>query len=282
MRFLISLILFVSFSTFGAAGTGSPQAANVCLAGPTTGAASVPTFRALVVADLPTVTAAKGGTGVANGASSTLTLPNAATTITTGGTIALGGFTVTVPATGTTALIGTANVFTAQQTFGTTTPKNTTQNLTAGTLTATNQSEMRVVIQRYDWTNAMVTALGAVTTGNVAVCTLPAKTVIKNAFVVITGQGATVTTLTVSLGTNSTTYDDLIVASNAKATANTVYGDAKAERGTALYDGTTILNFLPSFTGTTVVNVQFISTGGNLSTVTASTGTVYLETYILP
>lgn len=62
-----------------------------------------------------TLPAANGGTGVANGASCSLTLPNAATTITTGGTIALGGFTLTVPATGTTALLGTTNVFSIVQ-----------------------------------------------------------------------------------------------------------------------------------------------------------------------
>ena len=56
--------------------------------------------------------ASLGGTGVANGAGCTLTLPNAATTITVGGTIALGGFTLTVPATGTVALLNQANSFT--------------------------------------------------------------------------------------------------------------------------------------------------------------------------
>lgn len=283
MRFLIFSLILVCNSVFAlAAGTGSPQTANTVFAGPASAGPTVPTFRALVVADLPTVTAAKGGTGVANGASCTLTLPNAATTITTGGTIALGGFTLTVPATGTTALTGTSNTFTAQQIFTTTTPTNTTQNLTAGTMTASNQSEMRTVIHKYSWTNAMVTALGATTTGNVAVCTLPAKTVVKNAYVVIVTSGATVTTLTVSVGTNSTTYDNFVLAGNAKAGANTVYGDAKAELGTALYDATTILNYMGSFTGTTLVNAQFISTGGNLSTVTTSTGSIYLETYTLP
>jgi len=48
--------------------------------------------------------ASLGGTGVAGGAGCTLTLPNAATTITVGGTIALGGFTLTIPATGTAAI----------------------------------------------------------------------------------------------------------------------------------------------------------------------------------
>ena len=55
-----------------------------------------------------------GGTGIANAAGSTLTL-GAAATITGGGTVALGGFTLTVPATGTAALLATANVFTAGQ-----------------------------------------------------------------------------------------------------------------------------------------------------------------------
>lgn len=40
------------------------QNANLVLAGPTTGAAAQPAFRALVAADLPLVTLAKGGTGV--------------------------------------------------------------------------------------------------------------------------------------------------------------------------------------------------------------------------
>lgn len=39
------------------------ETANLVFAGPTTGSPDVPAFRALVVADLPTVTAAKGGTG---------------------------------------------------------------------------------------------------------------------------------------------------------------------------------------------------------------------------
>lgn len=58
-----------------------------------------------------------GGTGIANAAGSTLTL-GAATSITGGGTVALGGFTLSVPATGTAALLGVANVFTVKQTIG--------------------------------------------------------------------------------------------------------------------------------------------------------------------
>jgi hypothetical protein len=39
------------------------QSANTVFAGPTTGAAAAPTFRALDIADIPTITAVKGGTG---------------------------------------------------------------------------------------------------------------------------------------------------------------------------------------------------------------------------
>lgn len=148
--------------------------------------------------------------------------------------------------------------------------------LTAGTMTQTNTAEVRTIISRYDWTNAMVTALPT-TAGDIAVCTLPAKTIVTNAYVVITGAAAGPATVTVALGRTGATYIDYIVASDAKAAANTVYGDASAERGTNLtgYD-------LPSFTGTTVVNAHFISTGANLSTVTGSSGSVYLETMVLP
>jgi hypothetical protein len=46
----------------------------------------------------------------------------AGTTISGGGTLALGGFTLTVPATGTAALRGVANTFSAIQTISDTTP----------------------------------------------------------------------------------------------------------------------------------------------------------------
>lgn len=80
------------------------------------------------------VPSANGGTGVANAG----TLTNASnTTITGGGTLGLGGFTLTAPATGTAALLATANVFTIPQTVqGSTNARqlivkaNSTQSLT--------------------------------------------------------------------------------------------------------------------------------------------------------
>lgn len=43
--------------------TLATQAANLIFAGPTTGSAAAPTFRSIVLADLPNITLAKGGTG---------------------------------------------------------------------------------------------------------------------------------------------------------------------------------------------------------------------------
>jgi hypothetical protein len=131
------------------------------------------------------------------------------------------------------------------------------------------------------WTNAMVVnscaTPCAATLGNVSVATLPAKTRVKNAYLVIDSQCADTTTLTVSVGRTGAGYIDYIVASDAKVAANTVYGDAAVERGTNLtgYD-------LPSFTGTTTVYAQFNSTGANLSAVTSCTGHINIETELEP
>lgn len=56
------------------------------------------------------IPATSGGTGIANGTSATLTLPNVALTL-----AAAGVYTLTIPATGTAALLNAANVFTAGQ-----------------------------------------------------------------------------------------------------------------------------------------------------------------------
>lgn len=151
------------------------------------------------------------------------------------------------------------------------------QGMTAGTMTVTNSANVRTVIHRFDWTNAMVTALGATTAGDVSVCVLPAKTVVRNVYVVIDTPDTSTNALTVAVGRVSATYIDYIVASDAKAAANTVYGDASAERGTNLTDYD-----LPSVAGTTTINAHFIKTTTNLNTVTGSTGHVYVETEVLP
>ncbi len=149
--------------------------------------------------------------------------------------------------------------------------------LTAGTMTIGTSAMVRSVVHKFSWTNAMIVALGAVANGDVTVCTLPAKTLVKNVYVVITGQGAGVATLSVAVGRTAAAYIDYVVASDAKATANTVYGDASGERGTNLvgYD-------LPSITGTTAVKAHFIATVQTLDATTGSTGDIYIETVTLP
>jgi hypothetical protein len=133
---------------------GAPVLFNGALGTPSSGTLTNCTIPASGLST--TVPASKGGTGVANGASCTLTLPNAATTISTGGTIALGGFTLTVPATGTAALLATANAFTAAQsiTAGTNsaTPAAglTVQNTTAATA-GTQSASPYTVWTGYGW-----------------------------------------------------------------------------------------------------------------------------------
>jgi hypothetical protein len=152
--------------------------------------------------------------------------------------------------------------------------------LTVGTMTATNTGELRCVRHRYDWTNAMVAALAG-TAGDIPIATLPAKTIVKDVLIEITGAAVGPTTVTVSAGRTGASYIDYVVASNAKAAANTIYGDAinGSETGTNLFDATTkFVTDLPSWTGTTVLNAHFVSTGANLSTTTGSTGAIHLTT----
>lgn len=157
-------------------------------------------------------------------------------------------------------------------------PTSAVGSVTAGALTVGDVSALRFITRKFSWTNAMVAGLTG-TTDNLAVCTLPAKTVVTRAIIVITGQAATLTAVTVSLGRVATAYIDYVVASNAKAAANTIYGDAIAEVGAGL---SAILGDLPSLTGTTVVNLQFVSSVEDLSTITASSGYVILQTVLLP
>lgn len=138
------------------------------------------------------------------------------------------------------------------------------------------------ITRTYAWTNATVTAGGATTgpyTVNPAPADLlvPAKFCVVRAFVVITGQAAGPTTLTVSVGRGAA--NDYVLAGSAKAAAATMYGDAENELGTGLAGG--LWDCTPA-TAQTQVNVVFTSTGANLSTVTASTGRVTLVLLPVP
>lgn len=159
-------------------------------------------------------------------------------------------------------------------------PSSVTGNtLTAGDLTVAANGALKHAVAKFQWTNALVAALGAVTTGNLKVCTLPAKTLVKKVTVVITGQAAGLTACTVSVGRTGTAYIDYVVAASAKAAANTIYGDAIAEIGTGLAD---TAGSFPSLASTTDVYVQFLSSVENLSNITGSSGDIYIEYVVLP
>lgn len=131
---------------------------------------------------------------------------------------------------------------------------------------------------KLDWLNADVVACGAVTTCNIIVGTLPIRGRSMNAIVRVVGAAVGPTTVTVSVGRTTTAFIDYIVASNAKAAG--VYGDTSGERGTNMGDA--FFGDVPSLVATTDITLQFVSTGANLSTVTASTGTVWIRYEVIP
>lgn len=116
------------------------------------------------------------------------------------------------------------------------------------------------------------------TTCNLVIATLPAKSVVKNAYVrVITPATATgLATMTIACGRTAASFIDYIVASDGMAAADTVYGDASGERGTNLtgYD-------LPSVTTTTNITCHLVSSGANLQNFSAGEFYIYLETTVL-
>lgn len=153
-------------------------------------------------------------------------------------------------------------------------------SLPAGVLTgAIVNSSSRYNTTKFSWVNADIVGLGAVTSGNLLVTTLPARTLVKGARIVITGTAAGTTTLTCSLGVTASAYIDYIVVKTAQVTPNTIYGSAFTDLGSNL---SALVGNLASLTSTTAVNIQFISTISNLSSVTGSTGDIFLETITLP
>lgn len=158
--------------------------------------------------------------------------------------------------------------------------------LTSSTMTASNQAEMRTVTHAYSWTNAMVVALGAGGTGDINVAVLPAKTRVESALIIIDTPDTSANALTVSCGDTGAGATNYVLAGDAKAAANTIYGDliSGAETGAALFDATAKwrLNYIPSYTATTTVSCRFTKTTTALNTVTGSTGRVILTTTLLP
>lgn len=129
---------------------------------------------------------------------------------------------------------------------------------------------------KYTWTNAEVVAAGTGgTSATITVGTLPAGSQLLSAYIII-GTQATfgAGTLTVGVGRTNPTYVDFVVASDAKATAATIYGNAAAERGTDAA--------IQYFASATTVKAIFTAGAGDLANLTTSTGTIYLLYVVLP
>jgi hypothetical protein len=119
----------------------------------------------------------------------------------------------------------------------------------------------------------------AATTQNLTLFALPAKTRVCKAVVEVTTGFAGVASLTVSLGTNATTYNNLILAFDPSSTAQK--GLLDADMGTALTRAAAIQGgYLPSWSGTTNLNLQLIGAAnlgtGTVTNLTAGSINVYL------
>lgn len=130
------------------------------------------------------------------------------------------------------------------------------------------------VFSKFSWSNADVVAFGALQTGNVPLCTLPPRTYVTRAFLLLSTQASGVTTLTVSVGVQGPDYFDLITSSAA--------ADALAAPGGLV--GAMTDAVLPSMSAATPVFLQFNALTGaeKLADVLGSSGEVFLETVVLP
>jgi len=162
--------------------------------------------------------------------------------------------------------------------------RSTATALTAGTMTANFSGAVRHAVHSYSWTEAMVIAAHG-TADTIVVCTLPAKTIVKRVYVIIDTAATQGAALTVQVGPTGTTTG-YILASDAKAVANTVYGTGIAAQGALLFtpgnDDDYHLEHLPSYVAATNVEAVFVIGAGDLRDVTASTGTIVIETLQLP
>lgn len=95
--------------------------------------------------------------------------------------------------------------------------------------TAAYNGVIRTGVYKRAWTNAEVVALGAVDDAELKIATLPAKTIVRNAYVVVETPETVLTDLTVALGRTGPGYIDYIVASDAQVE---VLGDELVINGT--------------------------------------------------
>lgn len=128
----------------------------------------------------------------------------------------------------------------------------------------------------WSWTNAQVVAAGTGgTSANLYVGQLPANSRPAAIYLINDTQATFAAgTLTASVGVAGTAYTDWLAASNLKATAATLYGNAAAEKGSefgSLY-----------YTTAKDIYCQFVAGAGDLANVTTCTGTVRIEYVTYP
>lgn len=147
---------------------------------------------------------------------------------------------------------------------------------TPGILTSSggDKSISSPLMTKFSWSNADVAGFGAVQSGNLPIATLPARSYVTRAFVVLGTQASGVTTLTASVGVQGPDYLDLIMSSSSF--------DALQAPGTLLGAFTDAV--LPSLSDPTVVYMQFKTTTGaeTLDAVLGSSGEIFLEVMVLP
>lgn len=122
-------------------------------------------------------------------------------------------------------------------------------------------------------TYANANALGAVASGNVTICTLPALTVVRDLHLYISVTASGVGTLTGSVGVTGADYTDMLTAFDLKSAQNTIWGNTNTDRGANLSG-----YYLPSVSGTTDIKMHLEATGGNLNAVTGLVVYYVLET----
>jgi hypothetical protein len=142
---------------------------------------------------------------------------------------------------------------------------NPSQKLTAASLTMVSTGEIRNSISKFEWTNDMIVSLGANTTGSLTVCTLPPKTAIKNAIIVITGSATNITTLNGEI----------------KAINNQLLRDDIDFKQGANYNSFSDYPTYIDYVNSTLVTLN-LTCSDNLEQVLTSSGVIYLETYTLP
>jgi hypothetical protein len=142
---------------------------------------------------------------------------------------------------------------------------------TAGTDSATTKTvTWGILSQAFHFTHDDYAV--AAHTHDELIVTLPAKTVLVSAQILITEQATFTDTLVISLGSTAATYDQIILDSDLKVSANTIYGDVDGERGADLPDANMLGFKMYSYTATQDIYAHIDGNATNLNDASATAG----------